>query len=147
VRYNLTVQDEHTFAVGQGQWVVHNSNVFCSLDRSNPSEYDQLKGKLNPEDSVTVIGDDMDRVKTLHESLKADGFHSNIYEPKANLPSMDADRAWTKYWAVAKDSQIVDVGVNYARTISRGFYSRYYDMESDSVLRWGARVVQFALGF
>ena len=25
VRYNLTVQDEHTFAVGQGQWVVHNN--------------------------------------------------------------------------------------------------------------------------
>jgi hypothetical protein len=30
IRYNLSVKDLHTFAVGQGQWVVHNTN--CGQD-------------------------------------------------------------------------------------------------------------------
>ena len=38
VRYNLTVQDEHTYAVGQGQWVVHNTSCQVGYGNSNLSK-------------------------------------------------------------------------------------------------------------
>ena len=41
VRYNLTVQDDHTYAVGADQWVVHNT---CGCGGSEAPEDNTLAG-------------------------------------------------------------------------------------------------------
>src|SRR5579875_1163827 len=60
--------------------------------------------QLDPNKPVTVIGETMTRVEAATQELRDAGFSVNTYNPDPNPPSMEANRAWLRYW-VDKGSQ------------------------------------------
>lgn len=133
--YDLTVSEVHTFAVGDGQFIVHNCSSFDDLTRN-----------LDKTKPVTLIGRDMkDRVIPASEELKAAGFEVNIWKPRGTPTSwMKANRSWLRYWVVEKRSQIVDIGDHTVGNPFEESSSSYLNMERRSVRRWGGILSHWA---
>jgi hypothetical protein len=53
--YNLTVETAHTFYVGEGQWLVHNTGC----DPQSRKQYELLKKKLDLESGSESLLDDL----------------------------------------------------------------------------------------
>ena len=52
--YNLTVAQDHTYAVGDEQWIVHNSNGGCGVTPNEVASYGELSGKQQPFDGLQL---------------------------------------------------------------------------------------------
>lgn len=72
VSYNLTVQDEHTFAVGQGHWVIHNTK--CGVTNGETGAYSELENKSEPRDGLDLHHMPMDSYNAPLGIAKNDGF-------------------------------------------------------------------------
>ena len=67
VRYNLTVQDDHTYAVGADQWVAHNTDG-CGNSPDDPANADTILQKMhegvenpNVENKIYATTDEADK--------------------------------------------------------------------------------------
>jgi Pretoxin HINT domain len=131
VMYNLEVALDHTFVVGVGMWVVHNSACPAGLDQSEP---------------VVVIGRNMaDRVRVYAEELRNEGFDVRTYKPRSDPPTLDANASWLRYWAKEKGAQVVDIGP--VPKAGPGDKSPYYEMEQHLLKLWGTKVFNHDPGY
>jgi hypothetical protein len=75
VMYNLEVQQDHTFTVGNGQWVVHKSGGDCGNTNENSGASDNLsQGDRTPSGSFTQLG------KGLIKELGKSGFDPHSFK-------------------------------------------------------------------
>jgi hypothetical protein len=53
VMYNLTVDEAHTFFVGEGEWLVHNQNLFCKTILGSHIKYGTIHTR--PDGSISNV--------------------------------------------------------------------------------------------
>ena len=78
--YNLTIDQAHTFFVGEGQWLVHNA---CRVYRIEGSINQRLI--ITPDGNVRIVGDDM-LFLNFGDELRAEQFY--LQRLSQNMPGL-----------------------------------------------------------
>ncbi len=135
--YNLEVNSEHTYFVGNDRLLVHNNGCL-------PDDILRLAKKRQ---FVVVIGRSMDRVNGAAEILRSAGLNVKTWNPSnfGGLSNpLEANRSWLRHWVIEKNATVIDIGQGSIRTSSD-----FYNMELRSVYKnWiGVSVLKWIPGF
>ena len=129
---NLTVETVATYLVGEGQWVVHNSNTVCNLYRltNDPDQYEvyletgtvmseaainsynRLAKSMNLEDALDQAGAD---AMVIHQANIAKHGSFGRYADRvaramdASSPSEAASRTLTPFWTIDRPANVKQV--------------------------------------
>lgn len=109
--YNLTVQQDHTFMVGTGQWVVHNTGCTWSRNITDTSELDpNTPSQLQYNGTISGVGRSGGNrpLSGLPDSYQLTaGGHALVYDDQGQLIfDIDPDRVKMRVWDQAPDGQI-----------------------------------------